>query len=115
MVNVWGIDELLKVRNVPPESPPPDFVIAIVPVYGPLGETVKLADAAPMAPTDGPVKAYKVALGLGLTELEAAEEALVPYTLVAVTVQVTAIPFVKPNTKMGLVALVPVLLPQVAV
>ena len=51
-----------------------------------------------------------VQVGLGVTELEAALAALVPPALVAVTVNVYAVPLVKPVTVIGLVV-VAVLVP----
>ena len=56
MVNVCATDELLNVSTTGVDSPPPDGVIVTVPLYAPLGVTVKLDDAAFNAPPEGPVK-----------------------------------------------------------
>jgi hypothetical protein len=42
MVNVCAADELLQVRVVGLDRPPPLGVMMIVPVYSPFGVTVKL-------------------------------------------------------------------------
>ena len=75
---------------------------------------MKFVDAAFSAPPDGPVKVNVVAAAKGVTELEAVEAALVPFVLVAVTVHVYAVPFVRPVTTIGLDDPEIVLDPQVA-
>jgi hypothetical protein len=75
---------------------------------------VKFVDAAFRAPPAGPVNVYVVAIGNGVAELEAADEALVPYAFVAVTEHVYAVPFVSPVTTIGLTLPVPVCVPHVA-
>ena len=88
IVNVCAADELLNVKTTGVESPPPDGVIVMVPVWIAFGVTVKLPDAAFSAPPDGPVNVKVVAGAKGVTEPEALEAALVPNVLVAVTEQV---------------------------
>ncbi len=56
MANVCATDELLKVRTMGVESPPPLGVMVMVPVYVALGVTVKLAEAVLTVPDPGPVK-----------------------------------------------------------
>ena len=58
MANVWAVLELEKVRVIAdiPELPAPVGVMVIVPVYEELGVMVKLVDALPTLPLDGPVK-----------------------------------------------------------
>jgi hypothetical protein len=70
------------------ESPPPDGVMVIVPVNGPFGINVKLAEAALSAPPVGPVKLKVVTGETGVAEFDVPEAALVPTAFVAVTVQV---------------------------
>ena len=63
----------------------------------PTGVTVKLVDAAPALPDEGPVNVKVVAVAaLGVTELLAADGEEVPVMLVAVTVNVYAWPLVRP-------------------
>jgi hypothetical protein len=54
MVNVCGVAEFEKVNIVGERPKPPVGVKVIVPVYGPFGVTVKLVDALPTLPLDGP-------------------------------------------------------------
>ncbi len=75
---------------------------------------MKLVEAAFSAPPAGPVKVYVVAIGSGVTELEAADAALAPYVFVAVTVHVYAVPFVSPVTMIGLLDPVIICVPHVA-
>jgi hypothetical protein len=55
-LNVWGADEPVKVSTIAVDNPPPDGVIVTVPLYGPLGDTVKPDDAVFKAPPRGPVR-----------------------------------------------------------
>jgi hypothetical protein len=62
IVNVCAADEPENVFTIGVESPPPDGVIVIVPVYGPpVGVTVKLLDMLLLYPLDGPVRVNAVA------------------------------------------------------
>jgi len=61
IVNVCAVDELENVNTVGVESPPPEGVIVIVPVYVPFGVTVKLVDAVFTVPDVGPVRVKDVA------------------------------------------------------
>ena len=58
MVNVCAVLELEKVRVMAesPVLPAPLGIMVIVPVYEALGVTVKLVEAVPTLPLDGPVK-----------------------------------------------------------
>ena len=56
MVNVCAADELLNVRTIGVDNPPPEGVTVTVPLYVALGVTVKLEEAAFSAPPEGPVK-----------------------------------------------------------
>ena len=87
MAKVCGVEELEKVKTTgeSPVLPEPLGVRVTVPVYGPLGVTVKLDEALPALPLLGPLKVKEVAVGV--TELEALDALLVPATLVAVTVK----------------------------
>ena len=51
----------------------------------------------------------------GVTLFDAADGALLPIALVAITVQVTGVPLVKPITVMGDIVLLALCAPQVAV
>ena len=64
-----------------------------------------------MLPPDGPVRVKLAAPATGVTEFDAADGALLPTPLVALTVQVYAVPFVKPATVIGLALPDPVLPP----
>ena len=86
-VNVCPAAELLKVSTMGALSPPPVGVMVMVPVYTESGVTVKTFETAPMAPLLGPVSAKVSAGATGVTAFDAAEGALVPTPLVAVTVQ----------------------------
>ena len=87
MSNVCAAAELLKVRVMGELSPPPVGVMVTVPVYTESGVTVKFVETTPIAPLFGPVNVKLSAGATGLTPLDAAEGALVPAPLVAVTVQ----------------------------
>jgi hypothetical protein len=50
----------------------------MLPVYGPFGVTVKLADARLSAPPAGPLRVYVEAGAIGVTAFDAAEAALAP-------------------------------------
>ena len=69
IVNVCAVDELENVNTVGVESPPPEGVIVIVPVYVPFGVTVKLVDAVFTVPDVGPVRVKDVAEALGFGSL----------------------------------------------
>jgi hypothetical protein len=69
-----------------------------------LGATVKLAEAVFSAPPAGPVNVKLLATEFGVTEFDAADAALTPSALAAVTVQLYAVPFVRPVTVIGLPA-----------
>ena len=117
MLNVCGVKELLKLSVTGEESPPPEGVTVTVPVKDPFGVTVKLEDAVPVVPPNGPESVYPVAAPLGATGLAglaALDAVLVPTALVAVTVHVYAIPFASPGTTIGLAVPVAVLPPHVA-
>ncbi len=54
MVNVCAAAELLNVRTIAVDSPPPEGVMVIVPLYAAFGVTVKFVEALPTAPPAGP-------------------------------------------------------------
>ena len=108
MVNVCGVDEFVKVSVVPSKSPPPDGVMTMVPLNGPFGATVKLPDGVLSGPPVGPENAKLVAPAKGTTELDAADPTLVPTPLLADTVHVYGVPFVSPDTVIGLLVPVPI-------
>lgn len=82
---VWAAEEPEKVKVTGVDRPPPDGVIVIVPVYRPLGVTVKLADGALIWPEAGPVSVKLVAAPNGVTEFEFPDAALVPAEFIEVT------------------------------
>ncbi|MBP9748334.1 MAG: hypothetical protein KBD17_01800 [Candidatus Pacebacteria bacterium] len=55
------MEEPENVKTIGVDSPPPDGVIVILPVYELSGVTVKLDEATPFAPIDGPEKEKVVA------------------------------------------------------
>jgi hypothetical protein len=55
MVKVCAADEAVNVRTIAVESPPPDGVMVMEPVYAALGVTVKFVEAEFSAPPVGPV------------------------------------------------------------
>lgn len=95
--------------------PTPLGVMVIVPLYVLFGVTVKLVLAERTLPDDGPVNVKLLAGTNGVTELLAEDSAEFPTTLVALTVNVYATPFVKPVTVSGDVKPVPVKLPGVEI
>ena len=87
-VKVWAAAELLNVKVMGELNPPPEGVMVMLPVYTESGVTVKALETEPIAPPLGPVSAKLSAGATGVTAFDAAEGALVPAPLVAVTVQV---------------------------
>jgi hypothetical protein len=61
-----------------------------------------LSQVPPRASHDQSSGFYRVHTATGVTEFEADDAGLVPYALVAVTAQVYAVPFVNPETVIGL-------------
>jgi hypothetical protein len=104
MSNVCAAAELLKVRVMGALSPPPLGVMVTVPVYTESGVTVKSVERVPIAPPLGPLSVKLSAGATGVTAFEAVDGALVPAPLVAVTVQLYAVPLVNPDTVIGLLA-----------
>jgi hypothetical protein len=100
MVNVCAAAELLKVFTMGTPNPPPDGPIVMVPVYGPLGVTVKFVDALLIGPLAGPVS-VKLAAD-AVTELDEADGKPFPNILSAIAMQVYAAPGVKLVTVIGL-------------
>lgn len=56
IVKVCDVEELLKVKTIGVDKPPPDGVTVIVPVYAADGVIVKFAEAILTSPDVGPVK-----------------------------------------------------------
>jgi hypothetical protein len=108
IVKVWAEDELLKLSVIGVESPPPEGVIVIVPVYVvPLGVSVNDDEAALRSPPAGPVNEYAVAGTTGAAETED-EAGLIPTPFVAFTMQAYAVPSFNPLKTIGLTALMAV-------
>ena len=100
IVNVCEADELLKVRTMGLDRPPPVGVMVIVPVYTEFGVTVKVPDNAFSVPPAGPVKLKLVAgiIVLGITGLLEADAAVPgPMIFTAWTETSYAVPFVRPG------------------
>ena len=76
---------MLNVSTCGTDSPPPEGVMVIVPVYSPFGVTVNTPDCVPIAPPVGPLKVNPVAGAIGVNELEPPEEIPVPTALTART------------------------------
>jgi hypothetical protein len=55
MVNVRDAEEPLNASTIAVDSPPPEGVMVIVPLYAAFAVTVKFADALPTLPPAGPV------------------------------------------------------------
>ena len=95
-------------ETVPYANPDSDASAPPVTVMVPLSVAVELVTGS---------AAWVVTVGVvtGVTELLAADAEPVPTALVAVTVKVYAVPFVKPVTVIGEAEPVPVILPGVEV
>ena len=60
-MNVAGVETLLKVLVIGVDSPPPEGVTVIVPLYTPFGVIVKVPEVELAVPPVGPVRVYEVA------------------------------------------------------
>jgi len=102
-VTVIGLDAPLSVK--PPGDDVTVYEVTAVPPLAAGALKLTVACVFP-ATADTPVGAPGTILGVTL--LDAPDALLVPTVLVAVTVNVYAVPFVKPVTVMGLVEPLPV-------
>jgi len=104
-----GLDAPLPVN-------PPGLEVTVNPVIAdpPLPFAVKATDAVALPGVAVPMVGATGTVA-GVTAFDAAEAALVPTELVAVTLKVYEVPFVRPDTTIGLEVPVPVIPPGVEV